>query len=144
MRVSEILNTKGNDVITVKPDETVAALSHTLREKRIGAVVVSSDGRKVLGIISERDVAHGLAEHGANVLTKAVSELMTTAVVTCAADDTIADLMKLMTNKRIRHLPVVENNDVIGIISVGDVVKHRLDEMQLEANVLRDYAIASH
>lgn len=142
MKVSRVLEVKGSDVATVRPDETIETLAHRLRALRVGAVVVSSDGNTVEGIISERDVAYGLAEHGAELLGRKVSELMTKSVLTCTRENTTADLMKLMTQRRIRHLPVVEDGGLVGIISIGDIVKHRLQEIQLEADVMRDYAIA--
>ncbi len=143
MKVIEILKAKGRGVVTVRPEETIKVLSHRLRMERIGSVVVSSEGQTVDGIVSERDIVHGLAEHGAELLNKPVSELMTKSVITCTSDDTISALMKLMTHKRVRHLPVVEGKKLVGIVSIGDVVKYRLDEIELEANVMRDYAIAS-
>jgi len=142
MKVSNVLDLKGNDVFTVRPDETVATLAHRLRALRVGAIIVSRDGNAVDGIISERDVAFGLAEHGTDLLEMKVSELMTRAVVTCTRDSSIAELMKLMTQRRIRHLPVVEEGRLVGVISIGDIVKHRLAEMQLETDVMRDYAIS--
>jgi CBS domain-containing protein len=142
MKVSQVLEDKGSDVFTVHPDEAVETLSHRLRALHIGAVVVSSDGQTVEGIISERDIVHGLAEYGAELLNRKVSDLMTRSVFTCARENTTADLMKLMTQRRIRHLPVVENGKLVGMISIGDIVKRRLAETQLEADVMRDYAIA--
>lgn len=142
MKVSNVLEVKGNDVFTVRPEETIDTLSHRLRALRVGAIVVSRDGNTVDGIISERDVTYGLAEYGAQVLNKKVADLMTKSVVTCSRESTIADLMKLMTHRRIRHLPVVEDGKLVGVISIGDIVRHRLTEMQLEADVMRDYAIA--
>jgi CBS domain-containing protein len=142
MKVSNVLEIKGNDVFTVRPDETIDMLSHRLRALRVGAIIVSSDGNAVEGIISERDVAYGLAEHGTELLNKRVSDLMTRSVVTCTRESTIADLMKLMTRRRIRHLPVVEDGHLVGIVSIGDIVRHRVDEMQLETDVMRDYAIS--
>ncbi|MFZ2101024.1 MAG: CBS domain-containing protein [Oricola sp.] len=144
MKVSNVLDLKGNDVFTVRPEETVNMLSHRLRTLRIGAIIVSSDGSAVEGIVSERDVAYGLAEHGADLLKMKVSDLMTRSVVTCSRESTLAELMKLMTQRRIRHLPVVEGGRLVGVISIGDIVKHRLAEMQIEADVMRDYAIARH
>lgn len=144
MKVSDVLELKGTDVFTVRPEETVNTLSHRLRALRVGAIIVSSDGHTVEGIVSERDVAYGLAEHGADLLNMKVSELMTRSVLTCTRDSSISDLMKLMTQRRIRHLPVVENGGLIGVISIGDIVKYRLAEMQSEAAVMRDYAIARH
>ncbi|WP_193175397.1 CBS domain-containing protein [Oricola nitratireducens] len=144
MKVSNVLDVKGTDVFTVRPEETINTLSHRLRALRVGAIIVSSDGSTVDGIISERDVAFGLAEHGADLLGMKVSDLMTRSVVTCTRDSSISDLMKQMTQRRIRHLPVVENGKLVGVISIGDIVKHRLAEMQTEADVMRDYAIARH
>lgn len=144
MKVSNVLDVKGTDVFTVRPDETVNTLSHRLRALRVGAIIVSNNGSTVDGIVSERDVAFGLAEHGADLLAMKVSDLMTRSVVTCTRDSSISDLMKQMTQRRIRHLPVVENGKLVGVISIGDIVKHRLAEMQSEADVMRDYAIARH
>ena len=141
MRVADILSVKGRTVITVRPTETVAALAHRLRLEGVGALVVSRDGRTMDGIVSERDVAYGLAEHGTELPGLLVSDLMTKAVVTCSPDDTIAHVARIMTRRRMRHLPVLAGGELVGVISIGDVVKHRLDEMQMEANVLRDYAI---
>jgi CBS domain-containing protein len=122
---------------------TALELSERLRAERIGAMIVSNDGRSIDGIISERDLAYGLAAHGGMLPKIAVSELMTKVVVVCSPEDSITDVMKLITQRRIRHLPVKDGDQLVGIISIGDVLKHRLDEMQLEANVLRDYAIAA-
>jgi CBS domain-containing protein len=142
MHVADILKAKGNRVVTVRPDLTIEHVAKVLMLERVGALVVSKGGATVDGIISERDVAHGLAEHGTEVLRRTAADLMTTAVVTCAPGDTIAQVAKVMTYRRIRHLPVTEGAKLIGIISLGDVVRHRLDELELEANVLRDYAVA--
>lgn len=142
MKVSDILKAKGNKVMTVRPTETIAALVKRLKIGNVGAMVVSEDGRKIEGIISERDVAHALARHGNELPHMQVSSLMTTAVVTCSPDDSIADIARIMTTRRVRHVPVQANSELAGMVSVGDVVKHRLDEMEMEANVLRDYAIA--
>jgi len=142
MNVSEILNTKGTGVKTVRPNESIDSLAHRLKLERIGSAVVSSDGVTVDGIISERDLVRGLADHRDQLLSMPVSDLMTRSVTTCTPDDNIKDIMRIMTQKRIRHLPVLENGKLAGIISIGDVVKNRLDDMQLEANVLRDSLIA--
>lgn len=142
MKVSEILNTKGTRVTTVRPTETIDALVHRLKLERIGSAVVSSDGATIEGIISERDVVRGLADHRDRLIAMHVSDLMTRSVTTCAPGDNVKDIMRTMTQRRIRHLPVVEAGKLIGIISIGDVVKNRLDDMELEANVLRDSLIA--
>ena len=142
MHVSDILKAKGSKVITIRPDLSIEHIAQRLRAERVGALVVSENGSTVDGIISERDVAHGLAEHGAGILSRTAAELMTKAVVTCSPSDTIAHVAKVMTLKRIRHLPVTEGRRLVGIVSIGDVVRYRLDELELEASVLRDYAVA--
>lgn len=144
MHVADILKTKGAAVVTVRPNLTIDHLAQRLRMERIGAVIVSENGGSVDGIISERDVVRALAEHGAGTLAMAVADLMTKAVVTCSPQDTISHVSALMTQRRIRHVPVMDHGKLIGIVSVGDVVKHRMDELELETNVLRDYAVARH
>jgi CBS domain-containing protein len=109
-----------------------------LRSKRIGALVVSQDRITVLGLISERDIVHGLTEHGPRLLGMRASQVMTKSVVTCTPEDSITNVMAQMTLHRVRHLPVVEGGKLRGIVSIGDVVKHRLGELELEANVLRE------
>jgi CBS domain-containing protein len=143
MKVANILKTKGHNVLTVLPSETIAQLAKRLRLERVGAMIVSRDGSIIDGIISERDVAYGFAEHQGGLAVILVADLMTKSVVTCSPDDNVSDIAKIMTQRRIRHLPIQGNGKLVGIISVGDVVKHRLDELQLETNVLRDYAIAA-
>ena len=143
MKVADILRIKGSIVKTVAPDKTALEFSEQLRAEQIGAMVVSDDGRSIDGIISERDLAYGLAAHGSELSRIAVSKLMTQVVVVCSPEDSITDVMKLMTQRRIRHLPVKDGDHLVGIISIGDVLKHRLGEVELEANVLRDYAIAA-
>ena len=142
MHVSDILKAKGSKVITIRPDLSIEHIAQRLRAERVGALVVSENGSTVDGIISERDVAHGLAEHGAGILSRTAAELMTKAVVTCSPSDTIAHVAKVMTHQRMRHLPVTEGKRLVGIVSIGDVVRHRLNELELEASVLRDYAVA--
>lgn len=142
MYVADILRVKGSKVITVPPELSIAHVAQRLRIERVGALVVSVTGATAEGIISERDIAYGLAEHGTEVLRRTVADLMTKTVVTCSPSDTIAQVAKAMTNQRIRHMPVTDGKRLVGIISIGDVVKHRLDELELEANVMRDYAVA--
>lgn len=144
MKVSDILKEKGDKVMTVRPTETVGALVHRLRVARVGAFVVSEDGRRVLGIVSERDVVGCLAEHGAAAPGVKVEEIMSRGVITCAPSDSLTLIARKMTENRIRHLPVVEAGALAGMVSIGDVVKHRLAEMELEAHVLRDLAVAGH
>jgi CBS domain-containing protein len=138
MNVDGILRAKGASVVTVRPDATVENLVRGLREERIGVMVVSEDGRSVLGMISERDVIRGLAERGPRILQAPVAELMTRQVVSCTPDDTVKKVMAEMTKRRFRHLPVLRDGVLCGIISIGDVVKNRLEEMEMETNVLRE------
>lgn len=142
MKVSDILSAKGQRVRTVSPDETAINAANRLRIENVGALVVSRDGRTVEGILSERDIVNGLAEHGAALPHVQVEQLMSHVVVTCLPDDSIADIARTMTRRRVRHLPVMRDGELAGIVSIGDVVKHRLDEMEMETNVLRDYAIS--
>ena len=143
MKVADILQIKGSVVKTVPPDETALLLSGQLRAEQIGAMVVSSDGNSIDGVVTERDLAYGLATHGGKLPTIRVSELMTKAVVVCSPEHSVTDVMKLMTMRRIRHVPVKDRDQLVGIISIGDILKHRLGELQVEADVLRDYAVAS-
>jgi CBS domain-containing protein len=142
MNVADILRTKGAAVTTVSARASALVVAQRLRGQRIGAMIVSDDGHSIEGIISERDLAYGLAAHASNLPNVSVSELMTTDVITCSPRDSVSEIAKVMTQRRIRHLPVKDGDQLVGIITIGDVLKHRLDEMQLEANVLRDYAIA--
>lgn len=140
MKISDVLRSKGKGVITVRPDETVSGLLALLAEHRIGACVVSSDGSRVDGIVSERDVVRHLHSTGTAVLGGPVSAIMTGEVTTGAAGDDIADLAAIMTEQRIRHVPVLDEEGVlVAIVSIGDVVKHRLSELQSERDQLRDY-----
>jgi CBS domain-containing protein len=143
MKVADILRIKGSVVKTVAPHETALLLSGHLRAEQIGALVVSTDGNFIDGIVSERDLAYGLATHGARLPTIPISELMTKAVVVCSPEDSVTDVIKLMTQRRVRHVPVKDGDQLVGIIGIGDVLKHRLGELQVEANVLRDYAAAA-
>jgi CBS domain-containing protein len=142
MNVADVLRTKGAAVTTVSAGASALAVAQRLRGQRIGAMLVSDDGHSIEGIISERDLAYGLATHAGNLPNVPVSELMTKEVITCSPRDSVSEIAKVMTQQRIRHLPVKDGDRLVGIITIGDVLKHRLVEMQLEANVLRDYAIA--
>jgi CBS domain-containing protein len=135
---------KGNAVATIRPETAISTVVRRLKLEGIGALVVSEDSVQVVGIISERDIVRGLAEEGADLMEKRVLDLMTSPVKTCTLDANIKDIMAVMTRSRIRHLPVVEEGRLVGIISIGDVVKNRLEEVELEADVLRDAYIASH
>ena len=139
MNVEAILRSKGRSVATIRPDETVGAAVEQLISRNIGALVVSGDGKSVDGIVSERDIVHGLTDRGADLLSLEVAEVMTRNVVTCDLADTVDQLMAEMTNRRIRHFPVVEDGRLCGIVSIGDVVKSRLDEVEYEARSLRSF-----
>ncbi len=139
MNVEAILKGKGRAVATVAPEASIADAVALLRKKGIGALVVSRDGSDVAGILSERDIVHALAERGARMLELQVSALMTRHVFTCEPGDKIAELMAQMTERRIRHLPVVEDGKLAGIVSIGDVVKNRVDEVEEEASSLRQF-----
>ena len=139
MNVETILRTKGRAVATIRPDATVGAAVDELISRNIGALVISADGKSVDGIISERDVVHALAARGAGLLSMKVAEIMTRAVVTCDPADSVEQLMAEMTNRRIRHFPVVQDGRLCGIVSIGDVVKNRLDEVEFEARSLRSF-----
>ncbi len=143
MRVADILKGKGAGVMTVTPTETISVMAQRMRIAGVGAMIVSSDGQSLEGIISERDLAYAVPVHGAKLHALPVSELMTKSVITCSLEDGIAEVARIMTQRRIRHLPVKEGGRLVGVISIGDVLKHRLSEIELEANVLRDIAIAS-
>ena len=138
MYVSQILKSKGTNVVTARVDDTIARVAEQLATERIGAVVVTVDGR-IAGMLSERDIAYGLARHGPDLLTLRVSDLMSRLIATCSMEDDTGTLMEMMTDRRVRHLPVLDGGRLVGIISIGDVVKARLSEMALEVNELRDY-----
>ena len=139
MDVETILRNKGRAVATIRPDDTVGAAVEALVSGNIGALVASEDGEHVDGIISERDIVHALARHGTALLAVTVAEVMTRSVVTCDPTESVGELMAEMTNRRIRHLPVVRDGRLCGIVSIGDVVKNRLDEIEYEARSLRSF-----
>jgi CBS domain-containing protein len=141
MTVEAILKRKGVRVSTIGKEATIAAAAPRLNLDHIGALVVV-EGPRVVGILSERDIIGGLAHQGVIALEKRVEELMTWPVVTCTRNQAIKDIMTLMTRHRIRHLPVVEEDALLGIVSIGDVVKHRLEELEMETGVLHDLMIA--
>jgi CBS domain-containing protein len=143
MNVETILRAKGRSVATIAPDTAVEAALRELAAKSIGALVVSADGSGVAGILSERDIVRALAKHGASLLTMRVSELMTRRVVTCTPDDTVDELMSRMTERRIRHLPVMQDGRLCGMISIGDVVKNRIEEVEFEATSLRSFIVGA-
>ena len=139
MNVESILRAKGNSVITAKPDIPVTVAAGMLDDAGIGAVVISADRIHVEGILSERDIVSAIAKRGAETLTMPVANLMTRDVVTCSPEDRVADLMSIMTSRRIRHLPVISEDKLVGIVSIGDVVKWRVEEIEHESEALRAY-----
>src|ERR1043166_1735691 len=138
MTVKAILSTKGTDVLTIDPTTNLAAAAKLLAERKIGALVVTGPDRRVVGIVSERDIVQELAAHGAAALDLPLTEVMTRKVTTCTATDTISSVMERMTGGKFRHLPVVEQGRLTGIVSIGDIVKHRLQEMEREQSAVRD------
>jgi CBS domain-containing protein len=139
MYVSDILKAKGNNVITLRTTEPVSAAVSLLAENRIGAVLVTDERGGIAGILSERDVVRGMHAHGDKAFAKPVSELMTAEVVTCDPKDPVAAIMGMMTAQRFRHVPVVQEGKLVGMISIGDVVKSRIEEAQSEVEALRHY-----
>ena len=139
MRITDVLRRKGDQVVTIGPDHTVRALLDALAEHRVGALVVSSGNGRVDGIVSERDVVRRLQAVGASMLDLPVREIMTADVHTADPDASLEDLMVMMTERRIRHVPVVVDGRLAGIVSIGDVVKHRIGELQSERDQLTAY-----
>jgi CBS domain-containing protein len=138
MTVRSILDSKGHQVLSVEPDAKLGAAVKILGEKRIGAVLVMNQGR-IEGILSERDIVRALGERGAGVLEEPVSAVMTSKVVSCRQSDTVAGIMEMMTLGKFRHLPVVEESKVVGLISIGDIVKRRVQEYEAEQEALQNY-----
>ena len=139
MNVEHILSEKGRQVVTIGPEASLMDAGRMLSEKRIGAVVVADPGNPVLGILSERDIVRAVATNGVAALDQPVSRYMTAKVVTCTTRSAINDLMETMTNGKFRHVPIVEDGRLIGIVSIGDVVKFRVAEIESESRALRDY-----
>jgi CBS domain-containing protein len=139
MRISDLLRVKGTKVVTVTPDTKVRGLLQVLADEKIGAVVVSADGASVDGIVSERDVVRAFAQRGAAVMSEPVTEIYTAQVRTVAPETSLDDVMRLMTEHRMRHAPVVVDGALGGLVSIGDVVKNRIDELETERTALSDY-----
>ena len=139
MTVGTILKGKGSRVVSVKAGDTVESAARLMGRERIGAVLVCDEGGKVCGILSERDIVRGLGEQGGALLAQPVTVVMTAEVVRCAPGDSILGAMARMTERRFRHLPVFDGDELLGIVSIGDVVKHRISEVETEAAALRDY-----
>ena len=141
MQVDNILQRKRPAVLWVSPVLSIGEVAERLRSADVGVMIVSNDGESLKGLISERDIAHGLAVHGAALLSLKVSDLMTRSVITCALGDSVADIERIMTMRRIRHIPVVDGGKVVGVVSIGDLLKSKISEIELEANVLRDLTV---
>ena len=142
MFVDTILRKKGDTVVTVQPDCVVANAAQILNDNRIGAALVRSETGEIVGIISERDIVRGVAVNQENCLRMTVEELMTRPVISCSPTDSVDKIMEMMTARRIRHLPVMENDELLGIISIGDVVKSRISQIESESEALRQYIAA--
>jgi CBS domain-containing protein len=143
MNVENILERKGTEVATISPEASIKRAADWLRAKNVGALVVTS-GDAIRGIISERDIVRALSQYGEPVASMQVKDIMTHGLITASPGDDLTHLMHLMTRHRVRHMLVLRNGKLAGIISIGDVVKQRLDDLELEARVLRDVYIASH
>jgi len=143
MTVKAILSGKSHDVITVEASAKIEAAVHILAEHRIGAVIVTDQDQHIAGILSERDIVRSLAERGPSVLTESVGQVMTHKVVTCSESETVGGIMERMTAGKFRHVPVVERGRLVGVVSIGDVVKYRLNEIERETTALREYILTA-
>ena len=139
MHVKNILSAKGGQVVSIEPTATLETAVRTLAEHRIGALLVLGPDRRIVGILSERDIVRVLAEEGASALTQPLAQVMTRKVFTCSPSETIGVIMERMTAGKFRHVPVIDQDQVVGVVSIGDVVKYRLLEMEHESTALRDY-----
>jgi CBS domain-containing protein len=143
MTVGIILAEKGRETFTIEPSASLAEAVKLLAEKRIGAALILGADRRIAGIISERDIVRALAERGAGALTEPVSQTMTRKVETCNASETVASIMERMTAGKFRHMPVVDQGRLIGVVSIGDIVKHRVQQMEHESGALREYIMTA-
>jgi CBS domain-containing protein len=143
MTVKAILSGKRGDVVTIEPTADLAAAVKMLADNRIGAVIITGPDKRVAGILSERDIVRSLAERGPSVLSEQVGQVMTRKVVTCGEAETVGDIMGRMTAGKFRHVPVVEGGQLVGVVSIGDVVKYRLGEMERESSALREYILTA-
>jgi CBS domain-containing protein len=138
MKVTEILRSKGADVITIWPGASLRSALDLMAKRNVGALVVVNDDGKIVGMVSERDIVLALAASSERALADSIADVMSKRLITCGPDDRLADLMATMTEHRVRHLPVVDQGRLVGLISIGDLVKARLGELEFESNVLRD------
>ena len=142
MKLVELIKAKQRDVIQIGVDQTIAEAVNTIAQNKIGALLVNDGAGTVVGILTERDIVRGMSQHGADLHDVKVSELMTSDVIRCAPGDTVNEAMAMMTDRRIRHLPVFEGEELVGFISIGDLVKCRIMEVQSEAEALRQYILS--
>jgi CBS domain-containing protein len=143
MTVGIILAAKGREVVTIEPSASLAEAARLLAEWRIGAALVLGADRRIIGIISERDIVRALAANGAAALQESVSQTMTRRVETCSESETVASIMERMTAGKFRHMPVVDQGRLVGVVSIGDIVKHRVQEMERESVAMRDYIMTA-
>jgi CBS domain-containing protein len=143
MTVSTILADKGREVVTIEPSASLADAARLLAEKRIGAALVLGADQRIAGVLSERDIVRALAAHGAAALDASISQTMTRKVETCTIRETVTNIMERMTIGKFRHMPVVEQGRVVGVVSIGDIVKHRVQEMERESAAMRDYIVSA-
>ena len=139
MKIAELIRGKGHEIFKIRSDKNIAEASLALSENKVGALLVENQAGEIQGILSERDIVGGMAPHGADLHDVAVSELMTRDVIRCSPNDTVNEAMAMMTDRHIRHLPVFDGDDLVGFISIGDLVKCRIMEVQAEAEALRQY-----
>jgi CBS domain-containing protein len=139
MKLAELIRGKGHEIVKIKTTQNIAEAAIALTENKIGALLVEGQNGEIEGILSERDIVGGMAPHGADLHDVAVSELMTTNLIRCSSQDSVNEAMAMMTDRRIRHLPVFDGDELVGFISIGDLVKCRIMEVQSEAEALRQY-----
>jgi len=139
MKLAELIKGKQKEIVKIRENSTIAEAAATITQHKIGALLVNDEGGSILGILSERDIVRGMGQHGADLHDVLVSELMTSDLIRCAPADTVNEAMAMMTDRRIRHLPVFEAEELVGFISIGDLVKCRMMEVQSEAEALRQY-----
>lgn len=143
MNVSIILAGKGREIVTIEPNASLTNAVHLLADKNIGAAVILGADHRIAGIISERDIVRALAERGAAALAEPVSRTMTRKVETCTEGESVANIMERMTAGKFRHMPVVDQGRLVGIVSIGDIVKHRVQEMERDSVAMRDYILTA-
>jgi CBS domain-containing protein len=142
MKLAELIKSKEKEIVKITQDSKIAAAASTMTEAKIGALLVEDGAGKIVGILSERDIVRGMGPHGADLHDVEVSELMTRNLIRCSPDDTVNEAMAMMTDRRIRHLPVFDGEELVGFISIGDLVKCRIMEVQTEAEALRQYILS--